>query len=107
MRLIFGDEVIFEWREQTQTAVFGDSEFRVKRTDWLRHFSGTLDQLPLHWDQEIPVRACWFEHISAYLAPERIHLLYYMPYISLCDYLGTDRRISGILVSDLFKQCCL
>ena len=109
MRLVFGDEVLFEWNDLV--ARFGNREYNVCRNDWLRHFSGILDKIPERYQSTdtfgIPVQQIWFNSISAFMAPEQVQRLYYLPYVELCNYLGHDRRISGILVSDLLKQCCI
>lgn len=109
MRLVFGDEVLFEWNENI--ARFGEKEFAVSRNDWLHLFSGSIDKLPEKYIPDatfgIPVKQIWFNSINAFMAPEQVQRLYYLPYIELSAYLGYDRRISGILVSDLFKKCCI
>lgn len=105
MQLVFGKEVLFDWNEQTGTATVGTQTFSVQRNDWLQHFAGTLDKAPLYHPFGMPVQTLWFERINPYMAPENVQALYYLPYNSICRYLGLDRRINGILVSDLLNQC--
>ena len=108
MRLVFGEDVLFDWHEKNGTVVCGELTHLVGRRDWLRHFSGSLDRCPVLFNTfEFEIRPLWLKCISSYMAPEQACALYYLPYKEISRYIGLDRQISGILVSDLLDQCRL
>lgn len=106
MRLVFGDVVLYDWDEKKRTVLCGGLTQEVGRSDWLKHFAGTLDQKPVMFDSfEFEIRPFWLKCISSYMAPEQACAFYYLPYKEIARYIGLDRRISGILVSELLEKC--
>ena len=100
MQLTCGSRTIF-FVENNILTVEGGHTFELERTDWVKAFAGTLDQLPQH---KIAVKQNWLTYLHSRMPTKTLVSNYNLPYKIIGTQIGLDRKIDGILVRDILAQ---